>query len=201
MDAYGELSAEEHDYWRATLLEQFHFRPRKPVRFLGNGEIINLDNVTVEVMGAPGHTPGHIALLFREPGVLFMADYDLTKFGPWYGDKNSSIADTIESVNRLRNIPANVWITSHETGVFEKEPGDLWDQYLDVINEREQKLLKLLEKSQTFKDIVGAWIVYGRPREPKAFFEFGERSHMQKHLEKLMNQGVVAIKGERYFKI
>jgi glyoxylase-like metal-dependent hydrolase (beta-lactamase superfamily II) len=155
----------------------------------------------VEVIGAPGHTPGHIALLFREPKVLFMADYDLTQFGPWYGDKNSSIADTIESVNRLRNISANVWITSHGTGVFEEEPGYLWDQYLDVITEREHKLLKLLDKPQPLKDIVSSWIVYGRPREPKAFYEFGERSHMQKHLEKLMNQGVVAIKDESYYKI
>ena len=201
MDSYGEMRKEEREYWRAILLEQFHFRPRKPVRFLENREIINFDNVTVEVIGVPGHTPGHIALLFKEPGVLFMADYDLTRFGPWYGDKNSSIEDTIESVNRLRNISAKVWITSHETGVFEEEPGYLWDQYLDVITEREKKLLKLLEKPQTFKDIVGAWIIYGRPREPKEFYEFGERSHMQKHLEKLMNQGVVAIKGERYYKI
>ena len=201
MDSYGEMYVEERDYWRTILLEQFHFRPRKPVRFLENREIINFDNVTVEVIGAPGHTPGHIALLFREPGVLFMADYDLTKFGPWYGDKNSSIEDTIESVNRLRNITANVWITCHETGVFEEEPGYLWDQYLDVINEREKKLLKLLEQPQTFKDIVGAWIIYGRPREPKAFYEFGERSLMKKHLEKLMNQGIVAMKRETYYKI
>jgi len=201
MDAYGEMSQEERGYWKAVLLEQFHFRPRKPARFLKNGELIHLDGVTVEVIGAPGHTPGHTALLFREPGVLFLGDYDLTKFGPWYGDVNSSIEETIESVNHLRTIPAKVWLTCHETGVFEEEPGPLWDQYLDVITEREKKLLSLLEKPRSLGDIVGAWIIYGRPREPKAFWEFGERLLMKKHLEKLIHEGTVTKKEERYHRI
>ena len=127
-----------------------------------------------------------------------MGDYDLTRFGPWYGDVDSSIEETIWSVKRLRDIPAKVWLTAHETGVFEEPPGDLWDQYLGVIDERETKLLKLLEKPQTLEDIVGAWIIYGRPREPKAFFEFGERAHMKKHLERLINQGIVTKDGDRY---
>ena len=201
LDSYGEFDEKAREYWRAVLVEMFHFRPRKPTRFLKDGEIINLNSMTVEVIGAPGHTPGHLALFFQEPGVLFMADYDLTKFGPWYGDIDSSIEDTVKSINRLRNIPAKVWLTCHETGIFEEEPGSLWDQYLDVIAEREKKVLDQLEQPRSFADIVGAWIIYGKPREPKEFFEFGERLHIRKHLEKLMNEGAVAMEGERYYKI
>jgi hydroxyacylglutathione hydrolase len=200
LDSYGEFDEKAREYWRAVLLETFHFRPRRPTRFLKDGEIIHLDSVTVEVIGAPGHTPGHLALFFEEPGILFTADYDLTKFGPWYGDVNSSIQDTAESVKRLKDIPANIWLTCHETGVFEEEPGHLWDQYLDVITEREKKILGQLDEPRTIPDMIGAWITYGKPREPKAFFEFGERLHIKKHLEKLMNEGIVAREGERYFK-
>jgi glyoxylase-like metal-dependent hydrolase (beta-lactamase superfamily II) len=200
LDSYGEISGKEREQYRGMLMELFHFRPRKPTSFLKSGEIIHFDTVTVEVISAPGHTPGHLALFFEEPGILFMADYDLTEFGPWYGDVNSSIDDTIKSVKHLRNIPANVWLTCHETGVFEEEPGSLWDQYLNVIAERERKLLNQLQEPQTFADIVGAWIIYGKPREPKELFEFGERLLMKKHLEKLMNEGVVAMEGERYYK-
>ncbi|KKL12840.1 hypothetical protein LCGC14_2531740 [marine sediment metagenome] len=130
-----------------------------------------------------------------------MADYDLTRFGPWYGDTQASIEDTIESVNRLRHIPAKVWLTCHETGIFEEQPGRLWDQYLGVIFERERKLLNLLEKPKTLMDIIGACIVYGKPREPKVFYVLGERLLMKKHLEKLINEGTVAKKGEKYYKI
>ena len=200
MDAYG-MDEDTRNHWRPIFENQFHFRPRKASRFLKGGEVIDLGTLRVEVISTPGHTPGHVAFFFKEPEVLFMGDYDLTKFGPWYGDVDSSIEETITSVERLRNIPAKVQITSHETGVFEQEPGEIWDQYLDVINEREEKLLKLLEGPHTLEDIVEAWIVYRRPREPRTFFEFGERALMKKHLEKLMNQDVVGVEDGKYYKL
>jgi hypothetical protein len=58
--------------------------------------------------------------------------------------------------------------------------------------------MSLLERPQTLDDIVEARIIYGKPREPKVFFDFGERAHMKKHLEKLMNEGVVVKEGEKY---
>ena len=85
--------------------------------------------------------------------------------------------------------------------MFESEPGILWDQYLNVIDQREKKLLDLLKKPKTFDDIVNAWIIYGRPREPESFFKFGERLHMAKHLEKLMNEGIVKRQGDNYRRI
>jgi len=199
LDSYGMDNGDERRYWRDILIDQFHFHPRKPARFLKGGEIIQLGDITVEVISTPGHTPGHLSFFFREFGVLFMGDYDLTRFGPWYGDVYSSIEETIRSMERLRRIPAKVWLTSHETGIFEDEPGEIWDQYLSVIAERERKLLDLLEIPRTLEEIVGAWIIYGKPREPKAFFEFGERVHMKKHLEKLMKEEVVVKEEEKYF--
>ena len=201
IESYGEVDKEEKEYWHKILKEQFHFIPRTPSHFLEDGEVFYFDQLTVEVIAAPGHTPGHLAMFFREPQILFLGDYDLTKFGPWYGDKNSSIEDTIRSVNKLREIPAKTWLTCHETGVFESEPGILWDQYLDVIDQREKKLLDLLKKPKTFDDIVNTWIIYGKPREPEPFFKFGERLHMAKHLEKLMKEGIVKRQGDNYRRI
>jgi hydroxyacylglutathione hydrolase len=198
MDSYG-IDDTSRDYWRSLFKEQFHFQPRKPVRFLQGGEIIHFDSVTVEAISTPGHTPGHLSFFFKGPEVLFMGDYDLTRFGPWYGDVGSSIEETIASVKRLRNITARVRITSHETGVFEKEFGKIWDQYLDVINKREEKLINLLDEPHTLEDIVGAWIVYGRPREPKTFFEWSEGAIVKKHLEKLMNQGIIRVEDGQYY--
>jgi hydroxyacylglutathione hydrolase len=127
----------------------------------------------------------------REPGVIFLGDYDLTPFGPWYGDAVSDIEATIASVNRLRTVPARVWVAAHEHGVFESDPGELWDRHLGIIYEREARLLDLLAVPRKMDEIVDARILYGKKREPKEFFDFGERSHMGKHLERLMRQGVV----------
>jgi hydroxyacylglutathione hydrolase len=199
MDAYGMDQADERAFWREILVKDFHFRPRKPAGFLKQGTERSAGGPTIEVLSTPGHTPGHTAFFFKEQGVLFMGDYDLSKFGPWYGDVESSVEQTIASVRRLRKISAKVWITGHETGLFESDPGDLWERYLAVISAREEKLLELLKTPRTLDDVVEACIIYGKPREPKAFFEFGERAHMKKHLEKLMREGIVSQKGTGYF--
>ncbi len=191
LDWYGIDDPAYRDFWRQALKDTFHFRPRTPGRTFRGGETIELAGVTVEVIHVPGHTPGHLALFFSEPAVLFMADYDLTKFGPWYGDRDSSIGDTIASIERLRRIPARAWITGHEDGLFQTEPGELWDRYLAVIAERENQLLAFLSTPRTISEIVNQWIVYKKPREPRGFFEYGERAIMMKHLERLMKQGAV----------
>jgi len=197
MDAYG-VEDESRDYWRSYFIEQFHFKPRKATRRLKEGEMISLNTVTVEVIGTPGHTCGHLAFFFREPQVLFMGDYDLSNFGPWYADVYSSIEETMTSIGQLRNIPAQVWLTSHETGVFQDDPGRMWEKYLGVIVERERRLMSLIEEPKTLDDIVDAWIVYRKPLKPDAGIKFLEGAHMKKHLQRLINQGMVGMKGDRY---
>jgi glyoxylase-like metal-dependent hydrolase (beta-lactamase superfamily II) len=200
LDWYGIDHNDYRQYWRQRLKEEFHFESRKPTKFLQGGQIIDLGMVTVEVISTPGHTPGHLAFFFQEPGVLFMGDYDLTKFGPFYGDVYASIEETIDSITRLKRIPAKVFLTSHETGVFMGDPGKLWDDYLNVIYKRERRLLEFLIKPRTIEEIVGTWIVYGREREPKAFFEFAEQTLMKKHLERLIRLGRVVREKDQYIR-
>ncbi len=198
LDGYGIDRPDHRAFWRRVLTEQFHFKPRTPSAYLSGGQVVDLGPVTVEILETPGHTPGHLAFLFREEAVLFMGDYDLTAFGPWYGDTLSSIPQTIASVERLRQVPARVRLTGHEKGIFETEPGDLWERYLGVIAVREARLLELLAEPKTLEEIAGAWIVYGRPRDPVEFFAFGEQAIMKKHLEQLTAQGRVVAAGPRW---
>lgn len=194
LDAYGIEKEAYRRFWADLMVDQFHFKPRKPDSYLEDGQIIDLGDVTAEVVHTPGHTPGHCALFFREPAVLFMGDYDLSRFGPWYGDRDSSIEETIGSIKRLQSVPARVWLTCHEDGIFESEPGEIWTDYLGIIDTREARLLELLESPHTMSEIVNTWIVYRKPREPEAFFAFAEEALMRKHVERLMKaKKVVAV--------
>jgi hypothetical protein len=134
---------------------------------------------------------------------MFLGDYDLSAFGPWYGDKYSSIKQTLESAEILRKYPASTWFTCHETGVFYGDTEKLWDQYLAVVDRREEKLFDYLKNpcssNRSMEDIISQWIVYGKPREPKDYFIFGERAIMGKHLERLIESGYVAQDGDRFF--
>jgi glyoxylase-like metal-dependent hydrolase (beta-lactamase superfamily II) len=191
MDWYGVENNAMRRYWRQLMLDQFNFRPRQPQGYLQGGEQIRLDGLTVDVIAAPGHTPGHLAFHFREPDVLFLGDYDLTRFGPWYGDVHSSIEQTIESIDRLKRISARVLLTSHETGVFEEPADDLWERYKRVIDEREGKIVQAMDRPKSLEEIVNLYLIYGRAREPRDFYEFCERALVRKHIERLEQRGNV----------
>ena len=197
---YG-VGEELFDVWRPMVEDQFHFRPRTPDRFLEDGEIVRLGpDLSVEIIHSPGHTPGHLCFYFREIETLFLGDIDLTRFGPWYGDRDSDIAAIYRSVARLRRVPARQWICSHEAGFYRSDPGNRWDEYLAVIQRREDELCTLLASGpRTLEEIAAHWIVYGKRLEPVEFYACGERNHMAKHLDRLMAAGIVGCAGGRYF--
>jgi len=200
LDAYN-MNDDERKPWVKTMHEVFHFRPRCPHRVIEDGELIDLGGVTVEVVHTPGHTPGHCALYFREEEILFLGDYDLTSFGPWYGDTHSDIDKLLASVEKLRNKWARTWLASHGDGIFLSNPGELWDSYLNVVHQRDQRLMDLLKEPGTMEDVIDARIVYKKKREPKEFFDFGERAIMGKHLQRMMKNGQVTFDGEAYRRV
>ncbi len=199
LDWYGLEDAAYRNYWRVELRGRFHYRSRKPAGYLREGGTPAGGSAAIEILETPGHTPGHLALHFPAEGVLFLGDYDLSAFGPWYGDRYSSIEDTLASLSRLKRVPARVLVTGHEKGIFEAPfPEDLWQKYEDVIRIREERLIEALKVPRSLEEIAECWIVYGRPREPKEFFVFGEKAIMGKHVERLVRTAAVAKTGNHY---
>jgi glyoxylase-like metal-dependent hydrolase (beta-lactamase superfamily II) len=201
LDWYGIKEKQMREIWKNIMLNNFNYHPQQEALFLKDKENINLGAITVKIIATPGHTPGHLSFFFPDEEILFLGDYDLTKFGPWYGDVYSSIEQTIKSIHRLKNIPARRWIASHNTGLFEENPGKLWDDYENVIYERENRILKFLNKPKTLDEIASAWLIYGKPREPKEFFEFNERALVVKHIEYLERYGKIVRDKNNYVKI
>lgn len=200
LDAY-DMNDEERKPWIATMHETFHFRPRIPQRVIEDREVIDLGGVSIEIILTPGHTPGHCALYFHEEQILFLGDYDLTPFGPWYGDRHSDIDQVLSSVKKLRNLKARTWLASHGDGIFLSDPGELWDAYVSVIHQRDQKLMDVLKEPVTMADVIDARIVYRKKREPKEFYDFGERAIMGKHLVRLIKNGEAICDGERFRRV
>ncbi len=198
LDWYAIESAEQRAYWEKIMLEEFDFQPRVEACFLDDDREIDLGGLTARVIATPGHTPGHLSFYFPEEELLFLGDYDLTSFGPWYGDVLSSIEDTIRSIRKLKGIPARRWVAAHNAGVYEENPGTLWDLYEGVIHERERKLRDALRTPRTFDEICACWIIYGKPRQPREFFEFNERVMIGKHLEYGIRQGRIVQDGGLY---
>lgn len=195
---YGVAGTESEAFFRNLLVGKFHFEPRRVSRRIADRERIRFGrNLEAVAIVAPGHTPGHLCLHFPSEGVLFLGDYDLSGFGPWYGDEPGDIGMFRRSARMLAEIGAKIHLVSHEEPVH---PGDISrkvEVYLSVIDRREGILREFLSEPRTMEEIVGRRIVYGEGRGGP-WFDYGERALMGKHLEGMIARGDAVLSGSRY---
>ncbi len=180
--------------WTQFLSEVVKYQPREPDRLLEDKEILDFGHTRVQVLHTPGHTAGHLAFHFLAEKVLFLVDLDLVKFGPYYGDIASSIDDTINSLERLAQIDADVYLVSHgKKAIWDGDPAHI-QRYIDVIYQREEMLLAFLDSGpKTLIEITAHGIIYGGHKLADGAWDLSlsEKSMMRKHLERLERIGSV----------
>ncbi|MBI5575048.1 MAG: MBL fold metallo-hydrolase [Deltaproteobacteria bacterium] len=198
LDRYGVVGSEWDSFFRSLLSEKFSFHPRSVARKITDGERLSFGRTEAVAVIAPGHSPGHLCLLFPAEGILFMADYDLTDFGPWYGDKPCGIEEFRRSAKRLGQIGAKTYAVSHETAVHREDIGPRMSAYLSHIDRREEALREFLRQPRTMREIIDRRIVYGEGR-PGPWFDYGECALMTKHLEGMLARGEAGYKEDFYF--
>ncbi|MGE5664341.1 MAG: MBL fold metallo-hydrolase [Deltaproteobacteria bacterium] len=197
LDWYGASGTEAEPFFRNLFAEKFPYAPRAVARRISDGERLRIGRTQIVAVVAPGHTPGHLCLHFPDDGILFMADYDLTAFGPWYGDRPGSIDAFRRSARMLAAIGAPVNVVSHEEPVHRGDIRGRIEKYLAVIDRREEALRAFLAEPRTRDEIVAARIVYGKERTGP-WFDYGEWALMSKHLERMQASGDVVVHDGRY---
>jgi glyoxylase-like metal-dependent hydrolase (beta-lactamase superfamily II) len=199
IDSYGDMTQEDREMWRAFLENDCHYTPRRADVLLHDRMVMDLGEVKMEVIHTPGHTRGHCAFYFIEQKILFTADLDLTKAGPYYGDRTSDIEETIRSLERLKTFEVETYLTAHGKGILEGDPEHI-NRYLEVIFLREEKLMDLLSKAaKTLDQIVQEGIIYGN-KSPLGPWDLtlSERTMILKHLSRLVGMNRVEQEGEVY---
>jgi len=189
LDAYGTAEP-EREAMRKLLVEEFNYTPRSDVHTVTDGEVLDLGRTKVHCIHSPGHTPGHLILLFEPDDALFVADLDLTSFGPFYGDDCASLDDTIVSIQRMRSMAdhVNACISSHQAGIICDDIRGAMDRYLDVVWDREARLLAFLAEPRTLDEIAGHCIVY-RKKYPNIPWQYqSEKNMMSMHVDRLLAQ-------------
>jgi ribonuclease/clavin/mitogillin len=169
------------------------------VRFRNSYEF-NFGDTLLRVVPAPGHTPGHSCFFEPKSKTLFSTDIDLTPFGPWYGNAASDVEDFIDSIEALHKLRPRIVASSH-SGPFEgKDKIDLiFEKYIDVIYQRDERILDLLKSEKTIDELVGKGIFYRKLNEPVNMYRFFETVMLEKHLDRLTGLGeVTKAKDGRY---
>ena len=88
-------------------------RGGKPTRLIREGEVVDLGDRQLSVLFVPGHSPGSIALIEEETGILFAGDvvYD----GPLlYEGRGMDVGDYMRSFDLLESLPIAVVHAGHD---------------------------------------------------------------------------------------
>ncbi|MFJ6904247.1 MBL fold metallo-hydrolase [Streptomyces griseoluteus] len=174
------------------LRDDFHVTGRPDALGFTDGSVFDLGGRTVTVVHLPGHTPGHSGFLIEPDGFLYVADIDLTSFGPFYGDARSDLTDFEASMRRCADIDARWYGTAHQRGVIEGAPEFRRGlaAFAEVVERREAALLAFLTEPRTVLEMAEHRLVY-RPHVSGPHVDPVERRTAAHHLARLTARGLV----------
>ncbi len=185
--------------WNAQkqyMLDKFNFVTRPDAIGYEDNAVWDLGGgVTIRAIHMPGHTAGHCVLLVEPVGLAFLGDIELSGFGPYYGDRTSSLTDMRCTLKRLPSLPATIWVTSHHRGVYTDRASMLQDlkAFESKMELREQKLLNLLRgRQRTLEELAAHRVLW--PDGFDAFWvDATERNTIAQHLNELIAGGKVRV--------
>jgi glyoxylase-like metal-dependent hydrolase (beta-lactamase superfamily II) len=125
--ATDEMFIRQPEGWNVAT---YGVKPAPAQRLLAAGDVIELGDRAFEVIHTPGHSPGGIGLFERKTGIFLSGDviYD----GPLIDDAfHSHIPTYVETLERLRTLPASVFHGGHFPSFGPTRLRQLIDEYVE----------------------------------------------------------------------
>jgi len=155
-------------------------------------------------MHAPGHLQDHYCLWEPDKKILLGFDIDLSPFGPWYGNPESDILLFKESIERIKRLPVETYISSHARPVKPPHFMKRLFPHTSVIDERNTAILDAIPSARavTIEEIVDKSPIYETDYvlQPDRIMKYGETQMIAKHLSQLVASGLVADEGPGRFR-
>ena len=189
LDVYG-MPEPMRTTWGRDVITEFHYSERADAAGFSHGQRFDVGGASIDVVHLPGHTRGHCGFMIEPDGVFFVADIDLSAFGPYYGDHWSDLSDFEQAIATCRTVDARFYATFHHRGVVAGREEFLrqLDIFEAVIGDRERRLLEFLAEPRTMDDIVEHRFVY-RKDVQLVFADHVERTSMGMHVARLLADG------------
>ena len=166
---------------------------------INEGESIDAGKTRIQVLHTPGHTSGHLAFFFPGEGLLFCGDICLTNVGPWYADGSTPLEHFIASIDKIIDMKPDRVVSGHTKEVLTSPSvRKIFEEYKGRICKRNDKIFQTLkEKPYTLNELATKKLIY--PAQPLILVVYWEKAMIAKHLDRLMNSGMVAVdEGGRY---
>jgi glyoxylase-like metal-dependent hydrolase (beta-lactamase superfamily II) len=150
----------------------------------------------------PGHLNDHYCFWVPDEKILMGFDIDLSPFGPWYGNPECDIAMFKNSIARIMEMPVEVYLSSHARPLKKPYIKKRLHTFGAFFEERDRQILELLSQSPlvAIEDLVRLSPFYDADHASVSdeLLWFGEEQMILKHLDGLMDKGLVVREGERY---
>ena len=167
-----------------------------PERILIDGEIIANEYYSIEVIHTPGHASNHLCYLLKDEKLLFTGDHIMDGSTVVIASPDGSMQDYIDSLAKLKEYDLNKIAPGH--GELIDEPYAVVDWIIKHRFERESKVIDVLKQHNSgdlntlVKDIYS---------DVDAMLHPVAKWSLESHLVKLMDEGVVARKNDKFFYI
>ena len=167
-----------------------------PERILIDGEIIANEYYSIEVIHTPGHASNHLCYLLKDEKLLFTGDHIMDGSTVVIAPPDGSMQDYIDSLAKLKEYDLNKIAPGH--GELIEEPYAVVDWIIKHRFERESKVIDVLKQHNSgdlntlVKDIYS---------DVDAILHPVAKWSLESHLVKLMDEGVVARKKDKFFYI
>lgn len=150
-----------------------------------DGDTIYLGENTIEVIHSPGHSDSMCCFFFPVQSLCYTSDYSvLTEWGPWYGGEDSSIADFLKSVDKLKKLEAQYYLTAHDQFVLTKEQFFKgMDRFISIIDKRHVEIEKCVKRGMDFYELAEVGFFYKPKYWNLQWVKIWETMMLIKHLE------------------
>ena len=164
-----------------------------PERILKDGEILEEEEYSLEVVHTPGHASNHLCFILREEKFIFTGDHVMSGSTVVIGPPDGSMKQYIDSLNKLKNYDMEKMAPGH--GDILESPYQVADWIINHRLKREEKVFSALKDATrgTPESLVEK--VYADV--DSSLFPIAKASLLA-HLIKLEEDQVISKEGEEY---
>ncbi len=117
-----------------------------PDRLFHDGERLDCGEFTVTLLHTPGHVSNHLCFLLEEEAMLFTGDHVLQGTTPVILPPDGSMADYLQSLQRLQGQSLRSLAPGH--GTLIENPGEALSALIRHRLQREQKVVRMLRQQR-----------------------------------------------------
>jgi glyoxylase-like metal-dependent hydrolase (beta-lactamase superfamily II) len=156
-------------------------------RVYSGGDVLSFGSETIEITHIPGHSDSMCCFYFPNNSLCYVSDYNvLTEWGPWYGGEDSNIQELVKSAEKIKDIRANHFVTSHDPMLLERKDFFKYlKKFLAIIDQRNDRILQMIADGMDFSEISTCGLFYNKKYLSHPWVQIWEIMMLIKHLEYL----------------